>query len=105
MPRIANLPVEKRAEIFSRLDKDNDGSLSRKELGRFGRPHDDHPMKRLWELDADKSGGISFDEFKSGQIFQKLPAEKQARIFKRLDTDGDGFITPKDRPEPPFKRR
>lgn len=106
MPRISKLPEEKRTEIFARLDKDKDGSLSRDELGKFGRSRDGDPMKRLWELDADKSGGISFEEFKSGQLFKKLPADKQEKIFKRLDTDGDGFITPKDRPEPPpFKHR
>lgn len=106
MPRIENLPEEKRANIFKRFDKDGDGKLSREEMGRFGKPHDKHdqPMKRLWELDADKSGGISFEEFKAGQLFKKLPAEKQDAVFHRLDTDGDGFITPKDRPEPPFRR-
>lgn len=105
MPRIQNLPEEKREGVFKRLDKDGDGKLSRDELMKFGgRPHDGPPMKRLWELDADKSGGISLEEFKAGEIFKKLPPEKQDEVFKRLDTDGDGMITPKDRPEPPFKR-
>lgn len=108
MPRIQNLPAEKRDHLFTRFDKDADGKLSREELARMGKPpHDgqpEPPMKRLWELDADKSGGISFDEFKGGQFFMKLPAEKQQAIFTRLDTDGDGVVTPKDRPEPHFKR-
>jgi len=106
MPRILNLPEEKRGTIFERLDKDADGKLSRDELGRFGKAHgepQDHPMQRLWELDSDKSGGISFEEFKKGPLFAKLPLEKQEGVFRRLDTDGDGFITPKDRPEAPFK--
>lgn len=103
MPRIENLPEEKRNNIFKRLDKNEDGKLGRDELSRMGgKGHDKHePMKRLWELDADKSGGISFDEFKAGQVFQKLPPEKQEAIFKRIDTDGDGLITPKDRPQRP----
>ena len=61
-------------------------------------------MKHLWELDSNKSGGISFEEFKAGQLFMKLPPEKQQEVFRRLDTDGDGVVTPKDKPEPPFKR-
>ena len=61
-------------------------------------------MKRLWELDIDKSGGVSLEEFKQGQIFKKLSPEKVAELFKRLDTDGDGVITPKDRPNPPVRR-
>ena len=100
--RIANLPEEKRLNLFNRLDKDNDGKLSREELGRFGKPQEgqkERPMKRLWELDTDKSGGISFEEFKNGPLFMKLPAEKQEALFRRLDTDGDHFITPKDRPD------
>ncbi len=105
MPRIQNLPEEKRENLFKRLDKDANAELSREELGRFGKPHDgrDHPMKRLWELDSDKSGGISFEEFKAGQIFMKLPPAKQQAVFQRLDTDGDDMITPTDRPKPPFK--
>jgi len=106
MPRVARLPQEKRVQLFKRLDKSGDGGLSRSELGRFGRPADAQgpPLKRLWELDVDRSGGVSFDEFKVGGFFKKLPPEKQEVVFKRLDTDGDGVISPKDRPEVPFKK-
>jgi Ca2+-binding EF-hand superfamily protein len=60
-------------------------------------------MKRFWELDKDKSGTISLDEFQEGEFFKKLPVEKRENIFKRLDTNSDGVISPQDRPEPPFK--
>lgn len=106
MPRPRNLPEEKRANLFKRLDKDGDGKLSREELGHFVKPHDGPgpQMQRLWELDTDKSGGVSFEEFKAGQLFMKLPPERQEEVFHRLDSDGDGVITPKDHPQPPFKR-
>jgi len=106
MPRIQNLPEEKRLHLFQRLDKDGDGKLGREELGRMGKARDEQgpPMQRLWELDVDKSGGISLEEFKAGQLFKKLPPDRQDELFRRLDTDRDGMITPKDRPEPPFRR-
>lgn len=106
MRRIQNLPEEKRLHLFARLDKDQDGKLCRKELGRIGQPPDGMgaPMKRLWELDVNHSGGISVDEFKAGQLFKKLPPARQDELFRRLDTNHDGLITPQDKPEPPRKR-
>jgi Ca2+-binding EF-hand superfamily protein len=106
MPRIQKLPEEKREGLFRRLDKNGDGKVDREELARMVRPPDGQgpPMQRLWELDVDKSGGISFEEFKAGRIFKKIPPEKQQAVFQRLDTDGDGVITPKDKPQPPFRR-
>ncbi len=105
MPRLKNLPEEKRANLFKRLDKNGDGKLSREELGRMGgRPQDQgRPMQRLWELDKDRSGGVSFEEFKAGEIFGKLPPEKLLEVFRRLDTNGDGMISPQDRPVHPFR--
>lgn len=106
MPRILNLPEDKRTAIFKRLDKDGDDKLSREELGRFGKPREGEgpPTKRLWELDSDQSGGVGLEEFKKGQLFKKLPAEKLEEVFHRLDTDGDGVITPKDQPKDRLKR-
>ncbi len=103
IPRIQKLPEEKRDNLLKRLDKDADGKLSRDELERMGKPRDGQgpPLKKLWELDADKNGGISLAEFQNGPMILKLSPEKQAALFRRLDTDNDGVITPKDRPEPP----
>lgn len=105
MPRIGNLPENKRPRIFERLDKNADDKLDREELKSTGRPHDSHRphLPRLAELDTDKSGGVNFEEFKAGRMFEKLPPERQTEIFQRLDSDHDGHITPKDRPQHRFK--
>lgn len=103
LERISKLPEEKRVKIFERLDKDNDGKLSKGELEQFGGgPQRGFP--RLGELDTDKSGGVSFEEFKAAEFVKKLPAEQQETLFKRLDRDNDGQITPKDHPPEPPRR-
>jgi Ca2+-binding EF-hand superfamily protein len=101
LERISKLPEEKRAKIFERLDKDRNGSLSKEELQEMRRGPGRHGLPKLEELDSDQSGGVSLEEFKASPFVQKLPPEEQEGLFKRLDTDGDGQITPKDRPQFP----
>ncbi len=106
MRRLQSVPEEKREGLFQRLDKNQNGSLERGEIARMVMPRDgkEPSMPHLWELDGDRSGGVSFEEFKTGRIFGKLDPEKQQALFRRLDTNKDGVISPLDRPEPPFKR-
>ncbi|MCF7734093.1 MAG: EF-hand domain-containing protein [Akkermansiaceae bacterium] len=100
MVRVNSLPEDKRGKLFKRLDKDGNGSLSRGELGQMFRPQDNRVPKvpRLAELDTDKSGSISLEEFKAGEVFKKLKPERLEALFHRLDVNGDGVISGKDHP-------
>jgi len=109
MPRIARLSEEQQLRLFSRLDKNEDGKVSQNELRhmRQGRK-ENRPargMRRLMELDADGSGGVSLEEFRAGEMFANLPPERVEAMFGRLDTDGDGQITLNDRPQLPPNAR
>lgn len=106
LPRLQAIPEDKRAQLFKRLDKDEDGQIAFAEMQRMGppKPEGPHPHKRLWELDTDKSGGISLQEFSAGEMASKLPPERAQKLFERLDTNKDGSISPEDRPKHPEPR-
>jgi Ca2+-binding EF-hand superfamily protein len=102
MERPRRLPEEKRAEIFKRFDKDGDGRLGPKEIPR--RPQGGMPP--LEQVDADKDGRIVFEEFVHLGFVTRLPEERRRALFERMDQDGDGALTPKDRPKgggPPWQ--
>jgi Ca2+-binding EF-hand superfamily protein len=103
LPRIQKLEEERRSHIFNRLDKNGDKVLNSAELSPGERPPQERreAMMRFKALDTDNSGGVSLEELKNGELFKKLPVEKQETLFRRLDTDGDGQITVRDRPERP----
>src|SRR5262245_48632027 len=65
-------------EVFDRIDKNGDGSLTREEFGDAARRH----AGRLNQMDTNNDGKISRDEWKGNP-----------KRFDRLDADGDGVIT------------
>lgn len=78
------------ANLFDRLDANNDGFLepgeARRGLLDAGGPSP-NPMlrERVLKMDKDKDGKITRDEFQGPQL-----------LFKGLDNDGDGVVTQKE---------
>lgn len=97
LPRLQRVDDAKRQRLFTRLDQNKDGKLGRRELAKLilRKPN----PQRLMLLDTDRSGGVSFQELQAGDAFKKLPPAKQQEVFNRLDRNGDGVISPLDRPK------
>lgn len=76
------LPTSER--LFNRLDKDNDGKISLKEVQR-------RSARPFMRLDADRDGTVTAAEIEA--YLTKLMERRRDRILTSLDKDGDGSIT------------
>jgi len=91
--RTSALKPEIREKIFKRLDKDDDGFISTKELKKMIPEHRRNPLAKA---DKNKDGRIDREEFAKHPPFSEMPEERRNRIFKRLDRNSDEFIDGKD---------
>ena len=89
---IARLPEPKQREMFERMDRDGNGQIDRADQPEGFRGG----MPRLSGLDTDQSGGVSFEEFRVGEMAARLPEEQRRPMFERLDRNGDGQLGPDD---------
>ncbi len=104
-PHLQRLPEENREKFFNRLDRNQDGVISKDEIREMHKDAERRAKGQFRELDADKSGGLSFEEFSKGEFFAKLPEDKRRQIFGRMDTDGNGEINSQDHPKGPPRRK
>ncbi|XP_067660381.1 calmodulin-4-like [Haliotis asinina] len=88
-------------KMFKEVDLNHDGRLNRSEVKglcvELGFDYDDSQVKQLFsELDKDKSGDVTLDEFLSAM--QPITKEEKRcatfrRMFRRMDLNKDGFLS------------
>jgi Ca2+-binding EF-hand superfamily protein len=98
LDRISKIPEEKRQGLFKRFDKNGDGLIQRAEMKPPQRPEGRRPFPMLHELDANKDGVVSYEEFVAGPYAQRIPKDRLRPFFERLDTNGDGSLSHLDKP-------
>lgn len=109
-PAMADDRGDHRGERFAkRLDKDGDGLISRDE---FQLP----PNRMMEDADTNGDGAVTLDELKAerdkmqarhAEMMAKRRADGDARMdamFKAMDTDGNGAVTPEEAKSAMFAR-
>ena len=80
--RISRSEWQRSEQAFDRMDADKDGFLTKDELQSAAREFREKGRSRLREMDADADGNISRSEWKGKE-----------EIFNRLDANKDGMLT------------
>jgi Ca2+-binding EF-hand superfamily protein len=96
--RLENVPAKRKRMLFKRIDKNGDGWIQPREMMPPGHGPRGRGM-RLHELDTNRDGVIRYREFARGRMVARLPEEKRRALFKRMDRNGDGVLSPLDRPD------
>ncbi len=93
--------INEMEEIFSAMDENNDGMLSKEEISKgyekhFGVQIEDEEVDKIFDaIDTDGSGAIDYSEFLMATMneSQLLSKENLKRAFKMFDKDNSGTIS------------
>jgi Ca2+-binding EF-hand superfamily protein len=81
---------------FAAMDADKDGKVTKAEIEAF-------KAVRFAQADANKDGSLSPEEMSAAHdsMMAQHKADREAKMFKRMDKDGNGLISQDEMPSPP----
>ncbi|KAJ9468796.1 Calmodulin [Diplonema papillatum] len=96
--------VQEYKNVFDMFDSDKSGAISITELSSALKslglmPSEWDLAKMMHEVDTDGTGQIEFDEFLalvSKRVTEPDLVDQLKRIFKKFDSDNDGFLNAQD---------
>lgn len=98
LERLTKLTDQQKSQMFARIDKNGDGFVSVDEMRLPNRPpRGGGGFPRIAESDKNRDGAVSSEEFLESRFVQRLPADRRRALFDRMDTNGDGKLSPADR--------
>ena len=87
-PRFAEMPEKRSKNVFEMIDRNHDGVITR---GDHRRPGDERNMVK--DFDLDKSGALSWAEFKNIPHVMAMEEKEGRRRFEKLDSDNNGELS------------
>ncbi len=110
-PRGEHGSPERREKLFSHLDRNADGFLTKEDRPKPGEPTHRHGPRggkagkgatskmieqRIERLDSNQDGELSLNEFLAGERVQQMEEDRAQKAFRRLDRNNDGVISTLD---------
>mmetsp|Transcript_15206 Transcript_15206/g.17616 ORF Transcript_15206/g.17616 Transcript_15206/m.17616 type:complete len:291 (+) Transcript_15206:242-1114(+) len=94
--RVSDEEVENEKKLFSQLDRNGDGYITKKEFREVNEKNElGYDVDKVFEdLDLDKNGAISYTEFIAATMNDTVAknSNRLKQAFKFFDSDNDGII-------------